>query len=129
MTDVNEDNRTTAATNNAINGGGGAADAATGRRQGGGGGGGAGGTESGGRRIAEDLAMDAEASVMANFDFLNEGSTGGVDDDDEMMAEDGLTDDLKMNNVSSTSATGGRLISTTLNTRTRSCFIFVLLKK
>ena len=58
---------------------------------GGGGGGGGGGT----RRIAEEMAMDTEAAAMASFDFLNDGP---IDDDDEMMAEDGLGDsDLKIN--------------------------------
>ena len=61
------------------------------KEEGSSGGGGGGGT----RRIAEEMAMDTEAAAMATFDFLNDGP---IDDDDEMMAEDGLGDsDLKIN--------------------------------
>ena len=37
--------------------------------------------------LAEEMMMDTEAAVMANFDFLS--SEGEVDDDDEVMGEDG----------------------------------------
>ena len=36
--------------------------------------------------LAEEMMMDTEAAVMANFDFLS--SEGEVDDDDEVMGDD-----------------------------------------
>ena len=90
--DGNEDNRSS---NNAINGGSGAGAGSAGTA------GSRGGDASGNRRLAEDIAIDTEAAVMANFDFLNEGPC--VDDDDELMAEDGLSEDVK---ITSNTASG-----------------------
>ena len=100
--DANDDSNSNMSSSNAINGD---ANACAGRY----GGDGTATRRGGPTTLTEEMAIDTEAAVMANFDFLNEGS--GIDDDDDM--EDGLigsNEDMKISNVGASTSTGDLIV-------------------
>ena len=114
--DANEDSNSNRSSSNAVNGD---ANDTAGRYSD------SGTTRRGPATLGEEMAIDNEAAVMANFDFLNEGP--GMEDDDDM--EEGLagsSEDLKLSNVGTTSSSGKHDIDVSNCDDCVHCFDFFL---